>query len=180
MKNILVLTGSPRKKGNSEALADAFIKGLETAGHKVTKFRAGKMKIKGCVACQKCYSKGDACVYNDDFNELAPYMEKADMIVLATPLYWFTFPSQIKAAIDKLYALMVGKRDIKIKESVLLVCAETDDMVDFEGIVRSYELIANYMKWENKGMMLIPKVNEKGDILKTNALQEAQLMAEKI
>lgn len=180
MKNVLVLTGSPRKNGNSELLADAFINGLKTAGYEVSKFRAGKKKILGCQACKKCYSKGNACVFNDDFNELAPLAENADMLVLATPLYWFSFPMQIKAAIDKLYALYIGNRDVKIKSIAMLVCAETDDMADFDGIVRSYQLINNYLKWEDKGILLVPNVNEAGDILKTNALQEAQEMAGKI
>lgn len=173
-KNILVLTGSPRKNGNSDLLAAAFIKGLETNGHTVSKFEAGKKKILGCIACRKCYSRGQACVFDDGFNELAPLMENADMLVLATPLYWFAFPAQIKAAFDKLYALIVGERNIKIKESVMLVCAETDDMTDFEGIVRTYELTNRYMKWESRGMMLVPNVNNAGDILQTDALQQAE------
>ena len=178
-KNILILTGSPRKNGNSDLLADAFIKGLETNSHAVVKFEVGKKKIRGCIACQKCYSKGQACVFNDDFNELAPLMENADMIVLATPLYWFTFPAQIKAAFDKLYALLIGKRDVKIRESMMFVCAETDDMTDFDGIVRTYELINRYMKWEDRGMLLIPNVNDVGDIFKTDALEQAAELGRK-
>ncbi|MDR2921464.1 MAG: flavodoxin family protein [Tannerella sp.] len=180
-KNVLVLTGSPRSKGNSNTLADAFIEGLQTAGHTVERFDAGKKKIKGCIACQKCYSKdGMACIYGDDFNELAPMIERADMFVLVTPLYWFTFPAQVKTAIDKMYALMVGQRDLKIKSGLLMCCAETDDMVDFEGIVRSWELISNYLKWESPELFLVPHVNEPGDILKTDALVRAKLLAERI
>ncbi|MDR2039914.1 MAG: flavodoxin family protein [Bacteroidales bacterium] len=173
-KNMLIVTGSPRRKGNTELLANAFIKGAEEAGHKVTLFEAGHKKIQGCRACMKCYSKGQACIYNDDFNEMAPLAEAADILVLATPLYWFSFPAQIKAAIDKLFALYVGKRDVKIKACALMVCAETDDMIDFEGIVRSYELIFNYLKWDNSGILLIPNVNLVGDILKTDALDRAE------
>ncbi|MDR2009090.1 MAG: flavodoxin family protein [Bacteroidales bacterium] len=179
-KNILILTGSPRKGGNSDMLADAFINGLETNGHTVVKFNAGKKKIAGCIACNKCFSKGNACIFNDDFNELAPLMENSDMIVLITPLYWFTFPAQIKAALDKIYSLLVGKREIKIKESMLIVCAETDDMTDFDGIVRSYELINRYMDWEDCGKLLIPEVSHIGDILKTDALQKAEELGKTI
>lgn len=179
-KKILVLTGSPRKNGNSELFADAFIRGLESAGHEVTKFRSGNKKILGCTACNKCYSKGVACVFNDDFNELAPLAEEADMLVLATPLYWFTFPAQIKAAIDKLYALYVGKRPVKIKESVLLVCAETDDMQDFDGIVRSFDLINGYLQWSDRGQLLVPNVNKVGDIEKTDALLKAEELGKTI
>lgn len=179
-KNIVVLTGSPRKEGNSELLADAFIRGAITGGHKITKYQAGKKKIGNCIACNNCYTKGSACIFDDDFNELAPLLESADMIVLATPLYWFAFPAQIKAALDKMYALMVGKRNIKGKESVLLVCAETDDTSDFDGIVRSYELINRYLGWENRGILCVPNVNNTGDILHTNALPEAEELANRV
>lgn len=179
-KNILVLTGSPRKNGNSDLLADAFIKGAEEAGHTVQKFQAGKKKIQGCIACMKCYSKGGACIFNDDFNELAPLLENSETLVLSTPLYWFSFPAQIKAAFDKLYALLVGKHTPQIRESMMLVCAETSDMVDFEGIVRSFELINDYMKWENRGTLLVPHVNNTGDILKTDALAKAEALGRNI
>lgn len=173
-KKILVLTGSPRTSGNSERLADAFIRGAGSAGHEVVKFRAGKSRILGCIACDKCYNKGAACVFNDDFNALAPLVEESDMIVFSTPLYWFTFTGQIKNAIDKFYALMVGKRDVKITESMLMVCAETDDMSDFDGIVESYRLINRYMKWKEAGTLLVPNVNKSGDILSTDALVRAE------
>lgn len=179
-KNILVLTGSPRRGGNSDMLANAFIEGLATTEHSVVKYEAGRKKIKGCMACQKCYSKGQACVFNDDFNELAPLLESADMLVIVTPLYWFTFPAQVKAAIDKIYAILIGHHELKISESMLFVCAETDEMQDFDGIVRTYELINNYMKWKDNGRLLVPNVNEKGDILKTDALQKAKVLGQSV
>ncbi len=129
-KKILVITGSPRKGGNSSLLADAFIRGAENAGHTITRFNAAHKQIKGCIACNKCYSKESACVFKDDFNELAPTLESADLVAFVTPLYWFTFPTQIKAAIDKMYALVVGERNLKGKETMLLICAETDNMTD--------------------------------------------------
>ena len=96
MKNILVLTGSPRKGGNSDLMADAFIKGAIAKGHQVIKFETAKKVIGGCKACDKCWSLGTACVFRDDFAELEPLIEKADVIVLATPLYWFNMSAQIK------------------------------------------------------------------------------------
>jgi multimeric flavodoxin WrbA len=175
-KNILVITGSPRKGGNSSLLADAFIRGAESTSHVITRFDAGSKLIKGCIACNNCYSKDTACVFKDDFNELAPALESADSVVFVTPLYWFTFPTQIKAAIDKMYALAVGERSLKGKETMLLVCAETDDMTDFDGIVRSYELINRYLQWTDKGQLLVPNVNNIGDILHTDALAKAEQM----
>ncbi|MDR2917507.1 MAG: flavodoxin family protein [Tannerella sp.] len=175
-KNILVITGSPRRGGNSSLLADAFIRGAEDMGHMITRFNAGHKQIKGCTACNKCYSKDTACVFKDDFNGLAPALESAELVAFITPLYWFTFPTQIKAAIDKMYALGIGGRNLKGKETMLLVCAETDDMTDFDGIVRSYELTNRYLKWADKGILLVPEVNNAGDILNTDALIKAEQM----
>ena len=121
MKNILILTGSPRVGGNSDLMADAFQKGAESAGHKVVRYEAGRNAILPCRACEACFSNGKACVWDDRFsNELAPLIEEADVIVLATPLYWFTFPAQLKAAIDKMYSFIIGERNIAGKEAFLL------------------------------------------------------------
>jgi len=173
-KNILVLTGSPRKGGNSDLLADAFITGAQQSGHTVVKFEAAEKNIKGCRACNTCFSKGTACSFPDDFNELVPLLEQADVIVFATPLYWFSFPTQLKAAIDKFYSFLIGKRQLKIKECILLVCGVAEDEVEYDGIVRSYELIADYQHWKEIGKIIVPGVNEKGDILKTNGLKRAE------
>lgn len=177
MKNILVLTGSPRVGGNSDLLADAFIKGAKLAGHKVTKFEAAFKNINGCKACNKCYSNGSACVFNDDFNELAPLAEDSDMIVFVSPLYWFSFSAQIKAALDKFYAFGVGQRNLKIKESALITCGEDTDPAGYDGIVKSYELITGYKEWVDKGRIIVTGVNHKGDILnKEEYLEQAEKM----
>lgn len=173
-KNILVLTGSFRKGGNSDLMADAFIEGAAESGHEVIKYETADKHIDGCRACDTCFSKGTACSFQDDFNELAPLLEKADLIVFATPLYWYTFPTKMKAAIDKLYSFIVGKRPLKIKECMLLVCGEDKDEERFDGIVKSYEFIADYEGWKDIGELIIPGVSNKGDIKNTNALERAR------
>jgi multimeric flavodoxin WrbA len=175
-KHILILTGSPRRNGNSDKMADAFIKGARSVGHEITKFETTRKTIGGCIACKTCWSKGKPCSFQDDFDELGPLLEAADVIVFSTPLYWFSFPAQIKAAIDKMYAY-VGKsckRPLKIRESLLFVCGADADMKMFDGIIATYREIAHYMKWEDKGVLAIPKVNEKGDIEATDALVKAE------
>lgn len=173
-KNILVLTGSPRNGGNSDLLADAFIKGAEAAGHEVVKFKTAVKRIKGCVACDKCFSKGAACIYQDDFNELAMLLANADTLVLATPLYWYTFPAQLKAAIDKIYAFIVGNEPLKITECLLLTCGEITEESAFDGIVKSYELIAEDRGWIDRGHLIVKGVGPKGAIKNTSALKEAE------
>ena len=175
-KDILVLTGSPRKGGNSDLMADAFIKGAKKAGHTVTKYKTAAKNIQGCKACDTCFSNGDACSFDDDFNELAPLLAKADTLVFVTPLYWYSFPAQLKAAIDKLYAFNFGNVPLKIKECMLLVCAEENNEDIFAGIVKSYELIAAYKKWTDLGHLIVPGVSEKGDVKHTDGLKKAEAL----
>lgn len=179
-KNILILTGSPRKGGNSDQLAEAFNKGAQQAGHTVVKYTTADKNIKGCMDCKTCFSKGGACSIPDDFNELALLVEQADMIVFATPLYWFSFPSQLKAAIDKFFSFMIGQKPLKIKECALLVCAGDTNESSFEGVVDSYKLIAEHMGWTDHGRILMPGLLAKDDILKTDGLSRAEKLGKSI
>jgi len=181
-KNILVLTGSPRKGGNSELLADAFIQGAEEKGHKVNKFETAFKSIQGCRACEACWSNGKACVYDDDFIELAQFLNVADVIVLCTPVYWFGMTAQIKLAIDKLYSYMNNRcpNKLKIKESCLISCAEDDDEKVFDGVIGTYKGIVNYLKWNDRGILSVPSVGIAGDVLKTGYVIKAQEMGKSI
>lgn len=169
-KNILILTASARAGGNSDLMAQAFEEGARQAGHTVQVFRTAQSRIRPCLACDACFSNGKACAVDDGFNELAPLLEQADLLVLAMPLYWYSFPASIKAAIDKLYAFVIGGRELKIKEAVLLICGEIAEERVFEGAVRSYELILEDRGWTDRGRIVVPGVNKKGDILQTDAL----------
>jgi len=177
MKNILVLTGSPRKGGNSELLADAFIKGAIESGHKVNKFETAFKSIQGCKACESCWSNGKACVFEDDFTELVPFLNVADIVVFSTPVYWFGMSAQIKLAIDRFYSYMNARcpNKLKIKESCLIACA-ADDEEAFEGTVGTYKGIVNYLKWEDRGILTVPSVHNIGDVLKTGAILKAEEM----
>ena len=82
---ITVITGSPRKHGNSFAMTDAFIREAETLGHTAQRFDAALMKIGGCRACQTCFKTGKACSFDDDFNLIAPAIMEADAVVFTMP-----------------------------------------------------------------------------------------------
>lgn len=88
--NIVVVTGSPRKNGNSFAMTEAFIKEAEKCGHKIERFDAAMMKIDGCHACMTCYKTGKACSFDDDFNIIAPAILNADAVVFTMPTYWYS------------------------------------------------------------------------------------------
>lgn len=172
-KHILILTGSPRRDGNSDLMAEAFARGASEVGNRVMRFEAAHKHIQGCRACDQCFSKDNkACIFDDDFNELASLMAESDAIVFCTPLYWYTFPSQIKAVIDKFYSFIIGKKDVPIKECMLISCGELDDPHVFDGIVRSFELIAQDRGWKNRGHYFVNNVSEKGAISHTKHLQK--------
>ncbi|HBF33337.1 TPA: flavodoxin family protein [Candidatus Sumerlaeota bacterium] len=173
-KNILVLTGSPRKNGNSDKLADAFISGAQQAGHTTVKYSTADKTIKGCIDCQTCFKHGTACSIPDDFNTLAPLIEQADMLVLATPLYCFSFPMQLKAAIDKFYAFLISQTPLKIKESALLVTGGSKDKAEYEGIVQSYQLMSKFMQWTDQGVIVVMGLHGKDEILATDGLSRAE------
>ena len=176
MKNIVIIAGSPRKNSNSGLLAKAFMEGAKEAGHNVFLFETANKKLSPCIACETCFSKGQACSISDDFNGITPALEKAEVIVFCTPLYWFTFSSQIKMVIDRLYSYSTGKKELNIKKAVLMVSAGTDDIKDFDGIIKSFELILKYSKWENAGILAVPNVNDAGDVKKTDGLIKAKEM----
>lgn len=175
-KNILVLTGSPRKGGNSMMMAEAFAHGAGQAGHQVTFFNTADTNIEGCTACDTCWSKGKPCSFDDGFDELYPLMEAADAIVYSAPLYWFTFPAPMKAAIDKMYAYAGNRspRPLSIKESVLMACGGDAQPDIFDGIKATYRHIAGYMNWNDRGILAVPGVHRRGDIKSTDALEKAE------
>ncbi len=179
-KNILVLTGSPRKGGNTDKLADAFVSGSRQAGHTTVRYATASKNIKGCIDCRTCFKNGTACSVPDDFNELAPLLEQADMVVFATPMYWFSFPVQLKAAIDKFYAYNTSKRPLKIEECVLLVSGGAKDETKFEGIVKSYKFIAEFLGWKDRGVIIVAGLHDKDDILKTDGLERAESLGKNI
>lgn len=182
MKRILVWTGSPRTNGNSERLADAFIKGARSAGHHVDKIALAKKAISGCTACNYCWNNKSNCMINDDMREIEPLLEQADVLVLATPLYWSGFPAQVKAPIDRIYEYdpANGGKRLAIKESVLLACGESEKADDFKLIKDAFTMISEFNGMKVRDVIVVPGVNFKGDIEGNEALIRAERLGEQI
>ena len=176
-KKIVVITGSPRKNGNSFAMTDAFIKEAEANGHTVTRFDAALQKVGGCHDCKTCFKTGKACSFDDDFNLIAPAIEEADAVVFTTPLYWYSFPAQIKGVIDRLFSFCIAERDIYEKECALIACCEEDDVSVMDGLLFPYKKSIALLKWKSIGEVLIPGVYNAGDINKTDGCQKAAELA---
>ncbi len=103
-KKIVVLSASPRKGGNSDLLCDQFTLGATEAGHQVEKIFLRSKKINHCVACDACQGNDGRCTQQDDMAEVLDRMIRADVIVMATPVYFYTMNGQMKTLIDRTYA----------------------------------------------------------------------------
>lgn len=176
---IVVITGSPRKNGNSFAMTDAFIHEAEQRGHSVRRFDAAFLKIGGCHACMTCYKTGKACSFDDDFNDIAPAILEADAVVFTMPVYWYSIPAQIKGAIDRLFSLVVGGKEVAGKKWGLIACCEEDDTTVLDGVRIPMERTAALLQWEKVGEVLIPGVLNVGDIDHTDGCKQAAALADK-
>ncbi|WP_298663148.1 flavodoxin family protein [uncultured Barnesiella sp.] len=176
---IVVITGSPRKNGNSFAMTEAFIHEAEQRGHSVRRFDAAFLKIGGCHACMTCYKTGKACSFDDDFNDIAPAILEADTVVFTMPVYWYSIPAQIKGAIDRLFSLVVGGKEVAGKKWGLIACCEEDDTTVLDGVRIPMERTAALLQWEMVGEVLIPGVLNVGDIDHTDGCQQAAALADK-
>lgn len=177
-KKIVVITGSPRKKGNSFAMTDAFVQAAQAKGHTVTRFDTAIMKIGGCHACETCFQTGKACSFDDDFNRIAPAILEADAIVYTMPVYWYSIPAQIKGVIDRIYSFCVAGKDLAGKECGLIACCEENDKTVLDGVRIPLERSAALLNWKMVGEVLIPGVLNIGDIEKTDGCAQAAALAD--
>lgn len=109
-KNVLVLSASPRKGGNSDLLCDEFVQGAKKAGHDAEKVFLREKKIGYCVACDACRKNGGRCFQKDDMPAILEKMMTADVIVMATPVYFYSMSAQLKTLIDRVYPSYTGVR----------------------------------------------------------------------
>lgn len=178
-KKIVVLTGSARKGGNSNKMAEAFMEAARAKGHTVIHYDTTAMTFGGCHGCETCYTTGKPCTFDDDFNKIAPDLLSADALVFSMPVYWYSMPSQIKGAIDKLFSFVVGGKDISGKECALIACCEEHDLSVLDGVRLPYERTTALNKWKSVGQVLVPGVLNKGDIDSTDGCVRAAALAEK-
>lgn len=177
-KNILILNGSPRLKGNTAALVSAFAEGAEAAGHTVTRFNLGAMDIHGCRGC--CGGGKDAahpCVQRDDMDQIYPAYIAADTVVLASPMYYWSITGQLKCAFDRLFAVAELDRNYAnpAKEAVLLMAAEGDTEENFAPVRAYYEALLHHMGWKDAGIVYAGGNFNAGDIQsKPEQLEQAR------
>ena len=184
MKNILVIQGGGRPNGNTSQLADAFLKGALEAGHKTEKISLNKFEVKGCIGCNAC-RYGKPCIQKDDFNKIVPKIQEADLLVFASPLFFWTISSKLKAFIERFYCIAeedpnppYGRYErYPVKDAALLMTSADDFFWTYEQAVSYYKFaVINYMGFKDKGMLLAGgcgDTNGRPQIDKTDHLQKA-------
>ena len=167
---ILVITGSPRKNGNSNTLAEHFIRGAQETGHEVARFDAAFKEVHPCIGCNRCGMNGP-CIFKDDFEFIRKHIIDADLVAFATPMYYFGISTQIKAVIDRFYAVN-GQIHVP-KKAVLMMTYANTAASEAKPIISHYEVLLNYLGWTDAGQIIAPGVWPVGAINHTKFPEQA-------
>ena len=169
-KKVLILSGSPRKNGNSDLLCDEFMKGAIEAGHQVEKIRVTEKNIGYCRACYGCKDTG-VCVIKDDMAEVLQKMINCDVLVLASPVYFYSIDAQLKAVIDRSVARWL---EVKDKELYYIMTAADSEKASMETTLACFRGYADCVEGAKEmGVIYGTGVYEKGEVKDTKAMQEA-------
>ena len=180
-KRIVILNGSPRKNGNTSALVKAFSEGAESAGHTVTEFFLDGMEIHGCRGCFGGHSSRECpCVQRDDMDKIYSAVRECNVIVLASPLYYWNMSGQIRTAVDRLFALEEGDGNLlrgHDRSCALLMAAEGNN---FDDVLLYYDHLTEHLRWKNLGHVLAGGNGDIGDISGKPELQQARQLGASI
>ncbi|MDO5536969.1 MAG: flavodoxin family protein [Desulfovibrionaceae bacterium] len=177
MSKILILSGSPRKKGNSSTLCQQFARGAEEAGHTVELVHLRDKKIGYCLACYHCRDHG-GCALKDDMAELLDRVEAADVIVLATPVYFYSVDAQLKTFIDRCVARWRSIRD-KTFYYIMTAAEDTETVMDCTlACLRGY---AACLEGSREGGVIYGKgVYGAGEVAGRPVMREAYMMGRSV
>lgn len=173
-KRIVILNGSPRRNGNTSLLVREFAKGAESAGHTVTEFFLSGLHIQGCRGCFGGRSGRDyPCVQRDDMEQIYPAVRESDVVVLASPLYYWNLSGQLRTAMDRLFALEEHDGNLLRghgRSGVLLMSAEGHG---FEDVLTYYNHLMEHLQWTDLGHVLAGGNKDAGDLVGKPELRQA-------
>ena len=169
--NILIISGSPRKGGNTDLLVDAFARGA-SEHHHVDIIFVRDYKVNPCFGCNACFNKEDhICAQKDDMPAIYEKMSRADMLVIASPVYFYGISAQLKAVIDRFHNPIRDSFHIKKMALLLVGAASLPEL--FDAILTEYNLCLEFFNIEDAGKVLVRGVKDKGDIKGTRFLDDA-------
>ena len=174
MKKVLILSGSPRKGGNSDVLCDEFAKGAIDAGHEVEKIRVVEKKISPCTGCYYCREHNGKCAFNDDMADVLQKMIDCDVMVLASPVYFYSIDAQLKAVLDRTVARWT---EVKDKEFYYIATAGDEERASADTTLACFRGYAECVEGATeRGVVLGMGTYEKGDVKDKPAMREAYEM----
>ncbi len=174
MKKVLVLSASPRRGGNSDILCDQFVRGAQDAGHAVEKVFLRDRNIGYCLGCGVC-NRTHQCVQKDDMKEILDKMVEADIIVMATPVYFYAMDGQMKTFIDR---TVPRYTEITDKDFYFIMTAADTDK---QSLARTVEGFRGFTEdcldgAREKGILYGVGAWQAGEIRNTPAMEEAYQM----
>lgn len=176
-KKVLILLGSPRKGGNSDLLCDEFMRGAVESGHEVEKIRVQEKKVAYCTACYVCRDAG-VCAIKDDMADIMQKMIDCDVLVLASPVYFYSIDAQLKAVIDRSVCRWT---EVKNKEMYYIMTAADDDKASMETTLACFRGYADCVEGAvEKGVIYGTGVYHAGEVKSKKVMQEAYEMGKAI
>jgi len=176
--NIVLLFGSPRKTGNTDKLATAFLKGAESVGKNVKLFRIADMSIDFCIGCSHCFEKKGVCIHKDDMQEILDAIRNADVLVFASPVYYCSVSAQLKLVLDRTCALTSEQTSIK-RAALLMTCAD-ETSATAEGAVVMYKSVLAYKEWDDAGVIIATGLHGDISIDGREELEQARKLGQEI
>ncbi|MCC0680852.1 flavodoxin family protein [Clostridioides sp. ES-S-0005-03] len=177
-KSVLVLSASPRKGGNSDLLCDQFMQGALESKNQVEKIFLKDQDVKYCIGCGVCYEKGGNCSQKDDMEEILEKMIKADVIVLATPVYFYTMNAQMKTMIDRTCSRYT---EISGKEFYFIVAAADNSEQAMERTLEGFRGFTSCLNGaKEKGIVYGIGAWHVGDIKESVAMNHAYEMGKSV
>ena len=177
MAKIVVFNGGPRARGNTAAMVDAFIDGAKSAGNEVVRFDLALMDIHGCRGCFGGHSDRECpCVQRDAMDQIYPAVRESDVVVLASPLYYWNLSGQLRTAMDRLFALEEGEENLLRghgRSCALLMAAEGRG---FDDAAAYYRHLAGHLRWQDLGCVLAGGNMDAGDIAGKPELEQARAL----
>lgn len=177
-KKVFIVSSSPRAKSNSDALAEEFARGARESGHAVEKVKIKETDLKFCIGCMTCQTTGE-CVLKDGMNSLYDAVQHSDVLVFATPVYYYSVSGQLKTFLDRLNPLY--PKENNFKEVYLLATAADDNQAAMDGSVKAVQgFVDCFDGVKLSGVVKGLGVDKVGDIVGNVALSEAFNMGKNI
>ena len=177
-KKVFIVSSTPRKNGNSDILAEEFARGAAEAGHLVRKVNLREIELRFCIGCLYCQSH-DGCVLRDGVNPLLSEVQASDVLVFATPIYYYEMCGQLKTFLDRMNPLY--PRENRFRDVYLLASAAEDEPSAMDGAVKGVQgWIDCFDGVRLAGVVRATGVNAAGEVRNTDAGKEAYQMGKSI